>query len=220
MVRAHTITGIEVVGSRSEACSACHKGKQTQSMIPCATQDQATEVLRQVFSDICGPIKNPSIEGYQYFITFTDNFSHYTHVGLCKSKDDAFPIFKQWKACMEKETGKVLKILCMDSSSKYTSNMFSTYLADNSIKHKLTNAYTPQENGVSKCANHTLNNLAWSMIADAKEVLQHKSLPTFLWSHAVHHAAWIKNWVFTHSLNSDITLYQAYFKKRPNLTTL
>ncbi len=45
-VQANTITGIKVVGSRSEACSACHKGKQTQSMIPCATQDQATEVLR------------------------------------------------------------------------------------------------------------------------------------------------------------------------------
>ncbi len=108
----------------------------------------------------------------------------------------------------------------MDGSSKYTSNMFSTYLADNSIKHELTNVYTPQENSVSECANHTLNNLAWSMIADAKEVLQHKSLPTSLWSHAIHHAAWIKNRVFTHSLNSDITLYQAYFKKRPNLATL
>src|SRR5258707_15326467 len=84
-------------------------------MIPCATQDQATEVLRQVFSDICGPIKNPSIEGYWYFITFTDDFSQYTHVGLCKSKDGALPIFKWWKACVEKETGKVLKILCMDS---------------------------------------------------------------------------------------------------------
>ena len=172
-------------------------------MIPRATQDQATKVLGRVFSDICGPIENPSIEGYQYFITFTDDFSRYTHVGLCKSKDDAFTIFKQWKACAEKETRKVLKILRTDGSGKYTSNMFSTYLADNGIKCKLTNAYTPQENGVSKCANQTLNNLAQSMIADVKEVLQNKSLPPSLWSHAIRHVAWIKNRVFTHSLNSN-----------------
>src|SRR6266436_9600230 len=129
-------------------------------MIPCVTQDRATKVLGQVFSNICGPIENPSIEGYWYFITFTDDFSRYTHVGLCKSKDDAFPIFKQWRAHAEKETGKVLKILRTDGGSEYTSNTFSTYLADNSIKHELTNAYTPQENGVSECANRTLNNLA------------------------------------------------------------
>src|SRR5260370_5954152 len=189
-------------------------------MIPCATQDQATKVLGQVFSNICGPIENPSIEGYWYFITFTNDFSRYTHVGLCKSKDDAFTMFKQWRAHMEKETGKTLKILHTDSSGKYTSNAFSTYLADNGIKCKLTNAYTPQENGVSECANCTLNNLAQSMITDAKEVLQNKSLRPSLWSHAIRHAAWIKNRVFTHSLNSDITPYQAYFQRKPSLATL
>ncbi len=121
---------------------------------------------------------------------------------------------------MEKETGKTLKILHTDGGGKYTSNAFSTYLADNGIKCELTNVYTPQENGVSKCANHTLNNLAWSMIADTKEVLQNKSLPPSLWSHAIRHVAWIKNWVFTHSLNSDITPYQAYFQRKPSLATL
>src|SRR5258708_20391051 len=34
------------------------------------------------------------------------------------------------------------------------------------------------------------------------------------------HAAWIKNRIFTHSLNTDITPYQAYFGKKPSLATL
>ena len=134
-----------------------------------------------------------SIEGYQYFITFTDDFSHYTHVGLCKSKDKAFNIFKIWRSHAEKETRKPLKILCTDSGGEYTSAVFSSYLAENGIKCELTNAYTPQENGVSECANCTMNNLACSMIANVKVVLQSKSLPASLWSQAVHHAAWIKN---------------------------
>src|SRR5260370_41453168 len=58
------------------------------------------------------------------------------------------------------------------------------------------------------------------MITDTKEVLQHKSLPASLWSQAVHHAAWIKNHTLSHSLNSKVTLYQAYFNKKPSLTTL
>ena len=125
-----------------------------------------------------------------------------------------------WKACTEKETGQTLKILHTDGGGEYTSNAFSTYLAEHGIKHELTNAYTPQENSISKQANWTLNNLTYSMIADTKEVLQAKSLPSSLWSQAIHHAAWIKNRIFTHSLNTDITPYQAYFGKKPSLATL
>ena len=158
MVNADAITGIEVIGNSSGNCSACHKGKQTWSIIPWITQDQATEVLGQIFSDICGPI-DTSIEGYCYFITFTDDFSHYTHVGLTKSKDEALNIFKIWKTCTEKETGKSIKILHTDRGGEYTSTAFSQYLANNGIKCELTNAYTLQENGVSDCANCTLNNL-------------------------------------------------------------
>src|SRR5258708_7971974 len=61
---------------------------------------------------------------------------------------------------------------------------------------------------------------AHSMIADTKEVLQAKSLPSSLWSQAVHHAAWIKNRIFTCSLNTDTTPYQAYSGKKPSLAML
>ncbi len=59
----------------------------------------------------------------------------------------------------------------MDSGGEYTSMAFSSYLAENGIKHELTNPYTPQENGMSECMNQTLNNLTCLMIANAKEVL-------------------------------------------------
>ena len=58
------------------------------------------------------------------------------------------------------------------------------------------------------------------MIANAKEVLQHKSLPTSLWSQAVCHAAWIKNCIFTCSLESKTIPYQVYFSRKPSLATL
>ena len=138
-----------------------------------------SEVLGRVFSDLCGPMETPTLEGYWYFITFTDDFSHYTHIGFCKSKD------KAWKARAEKETGKSLKILCTDGGGEYTSSAFNTFLAENGIKREVTNPYTPQENGVSEWANCTINNLACSMIADAHEVLKAKALPPALWSQAV-----------------------------------
>jgi len=61
-------------------------------------EERSSEVLGRVFSDLCRPMETPTLEGYQYFITFTDDFSCYTHIGFCKSKDKALAVFKAWKA--------------------------------------------------------------------------------------------------------------------------
>ena len=46
------------------------------------------------------------------------------------------------------------------------------------IHHKKTNAYTPQENGVSEQMNHTLVESTWSMLHDA-------SLTVSYWGDAI-----------------------------------
>ncbi len=104
-------------------------------------------------------METPSIEGYRYFVTFTDDHSRYTHIGLCKSKDDTLGVFKAWGACAENETGRSLKTLCTDGGGEYMSQALSNFLATCGIKHETTNMYT-QENGVSECTNCTINNLA------------------------------------------------------------
>ena len=118
------------------------------------------EVLGWVFSDICGLMETSKVKGFHYSITFTNDYSQFTYISFCKTKDNALAAFKTWKACAEKETGKSLKILCTDGGGKYTSATFSSFLAECGIKHETMNAYTPQENGVSKHANHTINTLA------------------------------------------------------------
>jgi len=203
MARSNLTEGMVVDSGRMGDCSACQKGKQTQSPILCTTHDQSSEVLGRVFSDLCGPMETASIGGYQYFITFTNDHSCYMHIRLCKSKDDTLGVFKAWKASAEKEMGKSLKILCTDGGGKYTSSTFNAYLAKHGIKHEVTNVYTPQENGVSEHANWTINNLTHSMMADMKEVLKSKSLPLSLWSQAVWHAMWIKNCIPSWSLNQE-----------------
>ncbi len=151
MAKEGVITGMEVEGPGSGNCSTCLKGKQTWSNIPHVTEEQSTKVLSRVFSDLCGPMETLTTEGHHYFITFTNDYSHYTHIGFCKHKDDTLTMFKIFKACAEKETGKSLKILCTDGGGEYSSNAFNSFLAKNGIKQETTNPYTPQENGVSKC---------------------------------------------------------------------
>ena len=202
MAQARNVVGMEVVGPGTWDCSACWRGKQMHSTIPHQTEEHSTEVLGCVFSDLCRPMDTPSSEGFCYFITFTDDFSHYTHVGFCKSKDNALNVLKVWQAWAEKETEKSLKIFWTNGGGEYTSKAFNAYLDEHGISWETTNAYTPQENGVAECVNWTINNLAQSMFADAKETLKAKSLPPNLWPQAIWHAVWIKNHIITSSLNS------------------
>ncbi len=119
-----------------------------------------TEVLGRVFSDMCSPMETSTVEGFHYFITLTDDYSRFTYVSFCKTKDNALAAFKTWKVHAEKETGKSLKILRTDGGGEYTSTAFNSFLAKCGIKRETMNAYTPQENRVSECANRTINTLA------------------------------------------------------------
>src|SRR5260221_4081802 len=163
MAKSDKVDGMEISGDGVCNCSACQKGKQMQKVIPHSTQEQVTEVLGQVFSDMCSPMETSTVEGFHYFITFTNDYSQFTYVSFCKTKDNALAAFKTWKACAEKETGKSLKILCTDGGGEYTSTAFNSFLAECGIKCKTTNAYTPQENRVSKHGNCTINTLAQSL---------------------------------------------------------
>lgn len=185
MAQASNVIGMEVVGPGTQDCSACQRGKQMRSAIPHQMEECSTEVLGHVFSDLCGLMDTPSSEGFRYFITFTDDFSHYTHVGFCKSKDNALNVLKVWRARAKKETEKSLKIFRTDGGGEYTSKAFNAYLDEHGISRETTNTYTPQENGVMERINQTINNLAWSMIADVKETLKPKSLPPNLWPQAI-----------------------------------
>ena len=64
MVCMDAVTRLKVDREGIQDCSACWKGKQTWNIIPHSTHKLATEVLGWVFSDVCGPVENSTVEGY------------------------------------------------------------------------------------------------------------------------------------------------------------
>ena len=78
-----------------------------------------------MFSDVCGPMENSTVEGYTSLPSLMIIANTLT-LGFAKTKDNTLAAFKTWKACTEKETGKTLKILCTDGGGEYTSHTFSS----------------------------------------------------------------------------------------------
>ena len=49
--------------------------------------------------------------GYEYFITFIDDYSRYGYLYLMRHKSEAFDKFKEYKAEVENYRGKSIKSL-------------------------------------------------------------------------------------------------------------
>ena len=49
----------------------------------------STRILEIVHIDICGPFPMKSIDGYDSFITFTDDYSHFGYIYPIKERSEA-----------------------------------------------------------------------------------------------------------------------------------
>lgn len=91
-------------------CQSCPQRKMTKMPFP-KKAARATEMLELIHSDVCGPMIIPARGGFEYFITFTDDCSRFEYIYLMRHKFESFEKFKEFKAEVEKQLGKYIKML-------------------------------------------------------------------------------------------------------------
>nr|KYP33156.1 Retrovirus-related Pol polyprotein from transposon TNT 1-94 [Cajanus cajan] len=170
----------------SEACEGCLLGKQHRLPFSTGKAWRAKDLLELIHTNICGPMRTSSLHNNRYFILFIDDFSRMTWVYFIKAKSEVFGIFKKFKTLVEKQSGKQIKVLRSNRGKEYTSHEFDKFCEDEGIERQLTVTYSPQKNGVSERKNHTVMEMARSM-------LKEKGLPNTFWAEAVYTAVYILN---------------------------
>ena len=84
------ITGLpELSTKHSNVCKGCALGKYSKATFP-NSNNRAKGILELVHSDICGPMSSHPLRGYEYFITFIDDFSRKTWIYFLRMKDEVF----------------------------------------------------------------------------------------------------------------------------------
>ena len=91
--------------------------------------------------------------GYEYFITFTDDYSGYGYVYLMKKKSEALDKFKEFEAKSEKQLRRHIKSLRFDQGCEYMSIEFVSFLKEHEILSQLSAPGTPHQNGVTEKRN-------------------------------------------------------------------
>ncbi|KAK8635004.1 hypothetical protein V6N13_022882 [Hibiscus sabdariffa] len=147
--------------------------------------------------------------GYQYFITFTDDFSRYGYIYLMRHKSEALEKFKEFKNEVQNQHGKSIKALRSDRGGEYLSQDFDELLKECGIVSQLTPPGTPQWNGVSERRNRTLLDMVRSMMS-------HTDLPTSFWGYALETAVFTLNRVPSKSVQK--TPHEMWTGRRPNMS--
>lgn len=209
MFQKRLVLGIPNISIEKELCEPCLLGKHARKPFPKATSFRPEEVLELIHGDFCGPITPATPARNRYIFVLIDDHSRYMWTILLKEKSDAFDKFKSFKAVVEQQTKKSIKIFRTDRGGEFTSNAFQKYCEEYGIQRQLTAPYTPQQNRVVERRNRTLMEMT-------RSILKQFNCPNYLWGEAVRHATYVINRVSTRTLQ-EMTPYEVLKGRKPNI---
>jgi hypothetical protein len=193
-----------------DTCKSCLSKKMTKAPF-IGQSGRASGLLGLVYTDVCGPMSSVGRGGFQYCITFTDDFSRYGYIYLIRHKSESFEKFKEFQNEIQNQLGKTVKYLRSDCGGEYLSLEFSDHLKQCGIVPQLTPPEMPQWNGVFERRNRTL-------LAMVRSMMSQTDLPLSFWGYALETAAFTLNRVPTKSV--ERTPYEISTRKHPGLSFL
>ena len=107
-------------------CEICVETKFAKSLFQSINRN--TEPLGLIHSDLCDFKFAPTIGEKKYFITFIDNCTRYCYVYPLNSKDETINIFITYKAKVENQLNKNIRILKSDRGGEYEMILMSYVL--------------------------------------------------------------------------------------------
>lgn len=105
-------------------CVNCIKGNMSQLPFPKTTRSKN---LSLIHADVCTTNDVLTRNGQKYFITFIDGYSRYGYVYLVQKKSDAFEAFKVYKAEVENQIGKSIKVIRSDRGGELSFRRISEF---------------------------------------------------------------------------------------------
>jgi hypothetical protein len=198
----------QISTEHQDVCRGCVLGKFTKASFP-SNDTKSDGILDLVHTNVCETMSEKSLSGCEYYLTFIDEYSRKTWIYFLKTKSEVFKRFQEFRALVENQFGKRIKVLRSDNGGEYSSTQFIDFCAQHGIKSQMTVPYNPQQNGVAERKNQAITNAVRSMLHD-------QSLPLYLWAEANATAIYLQN-RSPHRILEKMTPKEAFTGRRPNV---
>lgn len=105
------VTGLpEIQIHHKGVCKGFSLGKNVKGSFS-SSDNRSKEILDLIYLDVCGPMIVASLNGYLYYVLFIDDHSQKNWIYFLKNKDGALGKFQEFKAQVENQTERKIKVL-------------------------------------------------------------------------------------------------------------
>ena len=196
-------------------CDACPAGN---SMYPHlgTPRSRASQPLELVHTDLWGKAQCPSLRGNRYAICFVDDYSRHIAIYFLKRKADAAGALR--KFIDEYATPLRINIRTMqsDGGSEFLGE-FRDVCRTHGIRQQFSAPEMQAQNSVAERTWRTIFSSSIRMLQDAQ-------LPASYWEDAATAAAYVKNRIYSSSMDSihdgKLTPFEALWSLKPDLSLL
>ena len=147
-------------------CGICVESKYRKKPFN-SVKERTIGLLELVHSDLAVFKDIESRGGKRYYITFVDDYSRYTKLYLLKFKDEAENTFYVYKAEVENQLDRKIKMLRSDRGGEYVNNSLKEYCEKNGIIHEFTAPCYPQSNEIAERKNRTLKEMMNALLGSS-----------------------------------------------------
>lgn len=208
----NAVEGLDIGDKVSlDKCKVCCEGKQCRLPFP-SNGNRSESLLNIIHMDLAGPMEVTSIGGSRYYFLLVDDCSRMAFIYFLKHKNEALSCFKEFKAKVENELDRKIKIVRSDNGLEFCNRDFREFLNANGIIHQRTNTYTPEQNGLCERLNRTVVEKARCLLYDGE-------LGTEFWAEACSCAVYLRNRTVASGLDGK-TPYEVWTGRKPDLSHL
>ena len=200
------VEGMKITTKTLDQCESCILGKETQTRNR-EPDERAKSPMEFVHTDLAGPVAPVGRGGYEYVLSFIDDFSGAMFVYFLKLKSEAVRGLRKFLADSN-SYGKIERMRS-DGGGEFIPKEFEQVCIDNKIKIEGSAPYSPHQNGTAERGFRTQFEMARCLLAESK-------LPKQLWPYALMASVYIRNRCY--SQRTQQTPYFLLTGKKPNIS--
>ncbi|WVZ84537.1 hypothetical protein U9M48_031563 [Paspalum notatum var. saurae] len=187
-------------------CHPCPHGKVVAASHTPVSQVMTSYPGELLHMDTVGPARVASVSGKWYVLVVVDGFSRFSWVFFMEFKDEAFGFVRDLVLRLRNESHKSMRAIRRDNGGEFRNSRFENFCRDLGLEHQFSSPYTPPQNGIVECKNHTL-------VEMAQTILNEHRTPRRFWAEAVNTTCYIANRIFLRAFLGK-TSYKLWFGRQ------
>jgi hypothetical protein len=116
------VDGLPNIHFSKGVCEGCVLRKHPQEKFDKGKSQRASAPLDMIHDDLMGPFLHPSINKARFVLIFVDDFSCFTWIYFLMQKSEVFQDLKDFKALVETQSIKKIKVLRIDNGGEYVNH--------------------------------------------------------------------------------------------------